>query len=150
METEQGAATVGRPPGGIDALVEAQILLAAGIDLQRAGRGREAIEAYGRAIAVQPDLVEAYHNLGVALRAAGCTPASVACFRRALRLRPGQSQMLCRCASCRALRLRLCPQQIQPTIGRQQSWRRRGHAVVHEAATGQPMWPIVVHVCDNY
>ncbi|WP_374449324.1 tetratricopeptide repeat protein [Stella sp.] len=94
METEQGATTAGRLPGGVDALVEAQILLAAGIDLQRAGRAREAIEAYGRAIAVQPDLVEAYHNLGVALRAAGCTPASVACFRRALRLRPGHGPTL--------------------------------------------------------
>ncbi len=80
--------------GGVDAATKARILLAAGIDLQRAGRAEEAIDAYGRAIACRPDLVEAYHNLGVALRASGRTAASVACFRRSLRLRPGHPATL--------------------------------------------------------
>lgn len=94
MSTEQAEAAGGRTSPAIDGHIQAQILLAAGIDLQRAGRGAEAIEAYGRALAAQPDLVEAYHNLGVALRAAGRMPASVACFRRALRLRPGHAATL--------------------------------------------------------
>ncbi|BBK33730.1 tetratricopeptide repeat protein [Stella humosa] len=81
-------------PATVDPGTKAQILLAAGIDLQRAGHAEEAIDAYGRAIAERPDLVEAYHNLGVALRASGRTAASVACFRRALRLRPGHAATL--------------------------------------------------------
>lgn len=78
----------GPAESAVETATKAKIFLAAGIDLQRAGKAEEAIHAYGRAIACRPDLVEAYHNLGVALRASGRTAASVACFRRSLRLRP--------------------------------------------------------------
>ncbi|MCC7274898.1 MAG: tetratricopeptide repeat protein [Alphaproteobacteria bacterium] len=78
----------------VDPATKARVLLAAGIDLHRAGRAAEAVEAYGRAIECQPDLVEAYHNLGVALRASGRPAAAIACLRRALRLRPGHPATL--------------------------------------------------------
>ncbi|MGE0718282.1 MAG: tetratricopeptide repeat protein, partial [Alphaproteobacteria bacterium] len=72
----------------VDPATRARVLLAAGIDLHRAGRADEAIAAYSGAIESQPDLVEAHHNLGVTLRGQGCLDAAVACFRRALALRP--------------------------------------------------------------
>lgn len=55
----------------------------------RAGRGDEAITAYGRVIEASPaDAARAWINLGVALRARKNYAAAVAAYRRALELEP--------------------------------------------------------------
>ncbi|MGH6973529.1 MAG: tetratricopeptide repeat protein, partial [Stellaceae bacterium] len=46
------------------------------------------IDAYRRAVELQPDLADAHMNLGVVLRRQGQAQAAVACFRRAIELRP--------------------------------------------------------------
>jgi len=59
-----------------------------GSEWAEAGRWNEAIEAYRRAIGLQPELVEAHNNLGIALRATGQTEEAISSYRRALELRP--------------------------------------------------------------
>ena len=79
---------------GIDPSLQGRILLAAAIELHKRGQVDAAIAEYARALAYRPDLIEAYNNLGVALRAQGKTAAAVACYRRAARLRPGHPPTL--------------------------------------------------------
>jgi len=67
---------------------EAARLFAIGSDHQRNGRLEEAIPDYTRALALNPNLAEAYNNLGVVLRATGRPEAAVACYRRAIALKP--------------------------------------------------------------
>ena len=67
---------------------EAARLFAMGAEHQRAGRLEEAIPEYTRALALNPNLSEAYNNLGVVLRGTGRPEAAVACYRRAIALRP--------------------------------------------------------------
>jgi predicted O-linked N-acetylglucosamine transferase (SPINDLY family) len=49
-----------------------------------------AAEAYRRALALKPDLVEAWHNLGLTLRALGRTDEAAEALGNALTIRPGQ------------------------------------------------------------
>jgi Flp pilus assembly protein TadD len=67
---------------------EAARLFAIGSEHQRNGRLEEAIPEYTRALALNPNLAEAYNNLGVVLRATGRPEAAVACYRRAIALKP--------------------------------------------------------------
>lgn len=67
---------------------EAARLFAIGSDHQRNGRLEEAIPEYTRALGLNPNLAEAYNNLGVVLRATGRPEAAVSCYRRAIALKP--------------------------------------------------------------
>ncbi len=67
---------------------EAARLFAQGAEHQRAGRLEESIPDYTRALALNPNLAEAYNNLGIVLRGTGRPEAAVACYRRAIALRP--------------------------------------------------------------
>ncbi|MAO55447.1 MAG: hypothetical protein CMM61_07095 [Rhodospirillaceae bacterium] len=67
---------------------EAARLFAIGSDHQRNGRLQDAIPEYTRALALNPNMAEAYNNLGVVLRATKRPEAAVACYRRAIALRP--------------------------------------------------------------
>ncbi len=67
---------------------EAARLFAIGSEHQRNGRLEEAIPEYTRALALNPNLAEAYNNLGIVLRATGRPEAAVACYRRAIALKP--------------------------------------------------------------
>lgn len=58
-----------------------------GTALYEAGRHDDAVAAYRRAIAAQPDYVPAFNNLGVTLRAAGRTDEALATYRDGLALR---------------------------------------------------------------
>ncbi|MFX4221140.1 MAG: tetratricopeptide repeat protein [Thalassobaculum sp.] len=84
-------ASAGAPAGASrGASAEAAIVGA----LQRAGalfrarRYQEAAQAYGEVVRLRPKLPDAHHNQGVALKAAGNLTDSIACFRRAVRLKP--------------------------------------------------------------
>ena len=55
----------------------------------RTDRLDEAIAAFNQAIALKPDLVEAWNNLGSTLAVCGCVDRSLDCFRRAVALQPG-------------------------------------------------------------
>ena len=67
---------------------EAARLFAIASEHQRAGRLEEAIPDYTRALALNPNMAEAYNNLGVVLRGTGRPEAAVACYRRAIALKP--------------------------------------------------------------
>jgi tetratricopeptide (TPR) repeat protein len=54
----------------------------------RNGRYREAVEAFDKAIRLQPDLFEAYYGLGIAYQALGQHDEAVRPFNIAVRLRP--------------------------------------------------------------
>ncbi|MFN7976792.1 MAG: tetratricopeptide repeat protein [Vicinamibacterales bacterium] len=58
-----------------------------GTALYEAGKHDDAVAAYRRAIAAQPDYVPAFNNLGVTLRAAGRTDEALAAYRDGLALR---------------------------------------------------------------
>jgi len=55
---------------------------------QQAGQSEAAVVGYRQALSLEPDLVEAHHNLGLALRALGRLDEAAASFERALALRP--------------------------------------------------------------
>ena len=59
----------------------------------RMGQLDQAIAEYARVIVLDPRHVDAYNNLGVALRVQGQFAAAVACYRRALALRPESANM---------------------------------------------------------
>ena len=59
-----------------------------GVDHHAAGRLDEAISAYREAIRLQPDLVEAHINLGVAFEARGALDEAAASYRAALAANP--------------------------------------------------------------
>jgi Flp pilus assembly protein TadD len=63
-----------------------------GVTLRRLNRMDEAIVCYRRAIALQPDLAEAHHNLGNALADQNQLDDAVLCYRRAIALRPDWSE----------------------------------------------------------
>ena len=67
---------------------EAARLFAIGSEHQRAGRLEDAIPEYTRALSLNPNMAEAYNNLGVVLRATGRPEAAIACYRRAIALKP--------------------------------------------------------------
>ncbi|MGE0723474.1 MAG: tetratricopeptide repeat protein [Alphaproteobacteria bacterium] len=87
-------ATAAAPDPAIEPGLQGRILLAAAIELHKRGQIDAAIAEYGRALGYRPDLVEAYNNLGVALRGQGKLPAAIACYRRSARLRPGHPPTL--------------------------------------------------------
>jgi tetratricopeptide (TPR) repeat protein len=58
------------------------------VALQTAGRPRDAVEHYHRAIALQPDYAPAYNNLGVAERASGEVDQAIASYRTAVAMKP--------------------------------------------------------------
>lgn len=55
---------------------------------QQAGQPEAAVAGYRQALALEPDLVQAHHNLGLALRALGRLDEAAASFAQALALRP--------------------------------------------------------------
>lgn len=89
--TMSDAQTLSRPPMAHDS---AQRLMAAAVEHHRAGRLPQAVEAYGRVLALAPRDVAAANNLGVALRALGRREAAEACYRRALALAPDDASTL--------------------------------------------------------
>ncbi len=67
---------------------EASRIFAFAIERHREGNLEEAVRGYGRTLALNPGLADAYNNLGVALRAQGKFAAAVAAYRRSLVQRP--------------------------------------------------------------
>ena len=59
-----------------------------GIALAAAGRPAEAIEQFGRAVALNPDYAEAHDNLALALAGVGRTAEAIGHYERALQLKP--------------------------------------------------------------
>jgi tetratricopeptide (TPR) repeat protein len=59
-----------------------------GLSLAREGRFIEAVDAFGKAVAVQRDFTEGYYNLGKALKDAGRLNEAAGAYRRTLELRP--------------------------------------------------------------
>lgn len=59
----------------------------------RAGRLEIAAETYRRALALKPDLVEAWHNLGLALRGLSRIDEAADAFEHALTVRPRQAEI---------------------------------------------------------
>jgi Flp pilus assembly protein TadD len=59
-----------------------------GIDLAKQGRYDEAIVEFHRAIAINPDYVEAHYNLGLVLFNEGDLDGAVGEYRKALSLKP--------------------------------------------------------------
>jgi len=67
---------------------EAIRVFALASDHHRNGRLDDAIRGYARALALNPNIPDAYNNMGVALRALGKLEAAVACYQRSLSMRP--------------------------------------------------------------
>lgn len=63
-----------------------------GNELADALRLSEAIEAYRRAIEIDPDYAEAFSNLGTALRDSGEIEGAIEVYERALKLKPGLAE----------------------------------------------------------
>src|SRR5262249_16046235 len=61
-------------------------------------RLEDAVACYRQALHLQPDLVDAHHNLGNALRAQGRLAEALACYDHALRLRPDHAQVHLSCS----------------------------------------------------
>ncbi len=59
-----------------------------GVALKRAGRFEEAIDAYRRAIALDPNHAAAHNNLGNALSNVGQMESAIEAYRRAIELKP--------------------------------------------------------------
>ncbi len=66
----------------------AEDAFAAAARAQQAGQSEAAVAGYRQVLALEPDLVEAHHNLGLALRALGRLDEAAASFEQALALRP--------------------------------------------------------------
>lgn len=67
---------------------EAIRVFALASDHHRNGRLDDAIRGYARALALNPNIPDAYNNMGVALRALGKLEAAIACYQRSLSMRP--------------------------------------------------------------
>ncbi len=65
---------------------EAARLFGLAAELHRQGRLDEAVPAYVQALALGPDLADAYNNLGVIMRSQRKFGAAIACYRRAIAL----------------------------------------------------------------
>ena len=70
---------------------EAAKLFQVAASLHRQGKIAEAIPLYGRASLLNPEVPDAFNNMGVALRAIGKAEAAVVCYHKALTLRPEDS-----------------------------------------------------------
>lgn len=68
--------------------VDSRRLVNVGNELLAAGRTEDAVDAYRRAIAADPRMAEAHHNLGVALRSAGRLEEALLEFAQAAQLDP--------------------------------------------------------------
>ncbi len=77
--------------GGV---AEPSMYLDWGRALDRADRPNEAVDAYRRAIEIEPTFVEAYGNLGNLLVAAGRWDEAARHYRQAIELRPNSSELL--------------------------------------------------------
>jgi tetratricopeptide (TPR) repeat protein len=66
----------------------ARLQVRLGITLREQGLVRPAIEAYRRAIEIEPSLAAAHYNMGVALDAMGDIPAAVGSYRKAVESDP--------------------------------------------------------------
>ncbi len=64
----------------------------AGLFLAGAGRTKEAIAFYERALAARPNLAAAWHRLGDARRECGDAPGAVDAYRRALEIEPAHAR----------------------------------------------------------
>ncbi len=73
-------------------LHHAQLNRKLGLQSQKAGDFKTAIAYYKQALALQPDLVEAHYNLGVALQEQGELEA-IACYQRVLELNPNYAEV---------------------------------------------------------
>jgi len=60
--------------------------------LRKSGELAAAIEAFGRAIQLRPDFVEAWNNLGNSLKQLGRLAEAVGAYQRAIALRPGDAE----------------------------------------------------------
>jgi tetratricopeptide (TPR) repeat protein len=56
--------------------------------LQEQGKLDEAIEVYSKALAIKPDYVDAYHNMGVVLQNQGKLDEAIEAYNKALALKP--------------------------------------------------------------
>lgn len=69
-----------------------EVLLRRAVELQRAGRIGEAIDAYERLLALRPDLPDSWYNLGYLQRWAGQFEAALASYQQALDRGVGQPE----------------------------------------------------------
>ena len=67
---------------------EAIRIFNSGLEHHKNGDLAAAIEAYGKALVLDPGAADTYNNLGVALRSTGKLRAAIACYRRGLVLHP--------------------------------------------------------------
>ena len=68
--------------------------------LHRDNRLNEAVAAYKQAVQLNPDLAEAYNNLGVALRKMGKQDAALVAYRRCLELQPENEGLWSNMGNC--------------------------------------------------
>jgi len=73
---------------GPDSVAELEALFSLAQHEHRAGRLAEAAEAYGKILAIRPDIAEIHNNLGVVLRTLGQLDQAVARYRQAIALKP--------------------------------------------------------------
>jgi tetratricopeptide (TPR) repeat protein len=73
---------------GASAVPDTRRLVNLANTLMQQGRTQDAVDVYGRALAEDPRLAEAHHNLGVALRTLGRRPEALLEFAQAARLDP--------------------------------------------------------------
>ncbi|OUL20433.1 hypothetical protein BV375_30720 [Nostoc sp. 106C] len=71
----------------------AALKLKLGMARKKAGDGKTAIAYYRQAIALQPDLGEAYYNLGVVLQTQGELAEAIASYEKVLELHPDNDEV---------------------------------------------------------
>ena len=63
-----------------------------GIALREQGKLDEAIEAYKKALSIQPNNANAYYNMGIALREQGKLDEAIEAYKKALSIQPDYAE----------------------------------------------------------
>jgi Tfp pilus assembly protein PilF len=70
-----------------------------GVEMERQGRGDEALAQYAEAVRIKPDFPEAHYNMGVALAARGRRGDAARHYLEAIRVKPRYARALCNLAA---------------------------------------------------